>query len=36
MNSLTVIEFSLVILLPITTKHLIPKFDATIMEYIIY
>ena len=29
MSSLTVIIFSLVILLLITTKHLIPKFGAT-------
>ena len=31
MNSLIVIRFSLVILLPITTKHLIPKFRATLV-----
>ena len=28
MSSLTVIRFSMVILLPITTKHLIPKFNS--------
>ena len=31
MSSLTVIKFSLVIMLPITTKHLIPKFGATLV-----
>ena len=31
MISLTVIRFSLVILLSITTKYLIPKFDATLV-----
>ena len=31
MSFLTVIRFSLVILLPITTKHLIPKFGATLV-----
>ena len=31
MSSLTVIRFSLVILLSITTKYLIPKFDATLV-----
>ena len=31
MSSLIVIRFSLVILLPITTKHLIPKFRATLV-----
>ena len=31
MNSLTVIRLSLVILLPITTKHLIPKFGVTLV-----
>ena len=31
MSSLTVIRFSLVILLPITTKHLIPKFGVTLV-----
>ena len=33
MSSLTVIRFSLVILLPITTKHLIPKFGATLVPF---
>ena len=31
MSSLIVIRFSLVILLPITTKHLIPRFGATLV-----
>ena len=31
MSSLTVIRFSLVILLSITTKHLIPKFGTTLV-----